>query len=136
MRAYTVATSAVVLGVTRKWVDNVLSHYRVPGVLQERQGIVRKVTPAALLRLELCVSLVRSLNVPILQGLEVAEAIIKADGGEIGLAGAPALGITADLQALASDLQRRIDAAIEMSPTPKRGRPARKKSGASVDAPL
>ena len=117
----------MVLGVTRKGVDNVLSHYRVPGVRKERQGIVRKVPPVALLRLELCVSLVRSLNVPILQALEVAEAMIKADGGEVGLPGAPSLGITADLQALASDLQRRIEAAIEMSPTPRRGRPAHKK---------
>ena len=39
MRAYTVATVAVTLGVTPKWLDNALSRFPIRGVLQSRQGV-------------------------------------------------------------------------------------------------
>ena len=57
MRAYTVAASAFTLGVNTKWLDNVLSHHRVDGVFQQRQGISRRLTPAALLTLEIAARL-------------------------------------------------------------------------------
>jgi hypothetical protein len=51
MRAYTVATTAVTLNVPTKWVDNVLSHYHVPGVARNQQGVSRKLTYQAILTL-------------------------------------------------------------------------------------
>jgi len=126
MRAYTVATTAVTLGVGRKWVDNVLSHHRVPGVLQEKQGIVRRVTPVGLLTLDLAITLVRSLAIPIAEGLEMAHRLIAARGTEIQLPGALSIRLRADVSAVARDLENRLARAVEMSPTPKRGRPRRK----------
>jgi hypothetical protein len=126
MRAYTVAATAVTLGVTKKWVDNVLSHHRVPGVLQERQGIVRRVTPAGLLTLEIAASLVRALNLPIAQALETAVRLIAARGTEIQLRAALSIQISADVETITHELNTRLEKAIEISPTPRRGRPRRK----------
>ncbi len=126
MRAYTVAATAVALGVSSKWVDNVLSHHRVPGVHQARQGIARRVTPAALLILDIALGLVRSLGLPLPQALETARRLIDARGDVVALTGAASIQIRADVEALREDLNVRLERAVEMSPTPRRGRPRRK----------
>ena len=126
MRAYTVAATAVALGVSSKWVDNVLSHHQVPGVHQARQGIARRVTPAALLTLDIALKLVRSLGLPLPQALETARRLIDAKEGGIALSGATSIQIRADVKTLTNDLNARLERAVEMSPTPRRGRPRRK----------
>jgi hypothetical protein len=125
MRAYTVATTAVALGVTAKWVDNALSHHRVAGVHQARQGIARRVTPAALLVLDIALKLVRSLSLAMPQALETAQRLVDADGGGITLPGMP-VQLQADIGALANDLNVRLERAVEVTPVPRRGRPRRK----------
>jgi hypothetical protein len=125
VRAYTVATTAVALGVTAKWVDNVLSHHQVSGVYQERQGIARRVTPAALLVLDIALKLARSLGLTVPQALETAQRLVDADGGRITLPGVP-IQLGADVGALATDLNVRLERAVEVSPIRRRGRPRRK----------
>ncbi len=126
MRAYTVAATAVALGVNSKWVDNVLSHHHVPGVHQARQGIARRVTPVALLVLDVTLRLVRSLRIPLPQALEIARRLVDAGEGGIALSGAASIQIRADVGSLTNDLNGRLERAVEMSPTPRRGRPRRK----------
>jgi hypothetical protein len=126
VRAYTVAATAVALGESEKWVDNVLSHHRVPGVLHGRQGIVRRVTPLALLTLEIAARLGRALRIPMARALDLANSLITAKGREIPLSPAVAIQIKADLAAITADLEVRLEHAVEMSPTPKRGRPRQK----------
>ena len=126
MRAYTVTATAVALGVSSKWVDNVLSHHRVPGVHQARQGIARKMTPASLLILDITLRLVRSLGVPLPLALETAQRLVDARDGGIPLSGAASIQIRADVVALTNDLNDRLERAVEMSPNPRRGRPRRK----------
>ena len=126
MRAYTVAATAVALGVSSKWVDNVLSHHRVPGVQQARQGVTRRVTPAALLTLDLALRLVRALGMPLPQALETAGRLIDAREGGIALSGLASIQIRADVETLTDDLNARLEHAVEMTPTPRRGRPRRK----------
>lgn len=126
MRAYTVATTAVALGVSSKWVDNTLSHHQVPGVYQARQGIARRVTPAALLILDIAVNLVRSLALPLSRALETSQRLIDAGGERVTLPGALSIEISVNLRALTNDLNARLERAVEMSPTPRRGRPRRK----------
>ena len=126
MRAYTVAATAVALGVNSKWVDNVLSHHHVPGVHQARQGIARRVTPVALLVLDVTLRLVRSLRIPLPQALEIAKRLVDAREGGIALSGAASIQIRADVESLTNDLNARLERAVEMSPTPPRGRPRRK----------
>lgn len=126
MRGYTVTATAVALGVSSKWVDNVLSHHHVAGVHQARQGIARKVTPAALLVLDVTLKLVRSLGIPLPQALEIAGSLVDAKEEGIALSGEAAIQIRADVESLTDDLNTRLERAVEMSPTPRRGRPRRK----------
>lgn len=126
MRAYTVAATAVTLGVSKKWVDNVLSHHEVFGVHQARQGILRRVTPAGLLSLELALSLGHVLRVPIARALEISNDLIAANGGEVQLAESPSISLRADVEAMARALNTRLEHALEITPIPKRGRPGYK----------
>jgi hypothetical protein len=123
MPAYTIAATAVTLGVSRKWLDNVLSHHTVPGVLQTRQGIVRRVTPEGLLNLELAARLNRDLSLPLGRALSAAAQLINAEGGEVALGDKPPLRIQVDLAALRRGLNTRLERALEITPSPRRGRP-------------
>ena len=126
MRAYTVAATAVALGVNSKWIDNVLSHHEVPGVHQGRQGIPRRVTPTALLVLDVTLSLIRLLGIPLPQALEIAQRLVEARQGGITLSGVASIQIRADVETLTKDLNARLERAVEMTPSPRRGRPRRK----------
>jgi hypothetical protein len=126
LRAYTVAATAVTLGVSKKWVDNVLSHYRVYGVHQAKQGILRRVTPAGLITLEIALSLNRALGVPTARALKLSNELISAGGREVRLAGSPSISLRADVDTMARALNARLERALEMTPIPKRGRPGYK----------
>jgi hypothetical protein len=121
VRAYTVTATAVTLGVTKKWIDNVLSHHSVEGVLHEKQGIQRQVTPIGLLTLEIAIGLGRSMNVPIGRALEMSNHLIAAKGGEVAFG--PSLKLRADVESISRELNHRLERALEMTPAPRRGRP-------------
>ena len=126
MRAYTVAATAVTLGVTRKWVDNVLSHHRVDGVHQARQGILRRVTPTGLLNLEIALGLGRALGIPIARALDISNDLMVARGGEIQLSGPSSITLRVDVDTMERALNARLEHALEMTPIPRRGRPRSK----------
>jgi hypothetical protein len=41
-RVYTIATAALALNISTKWLDNILSHNKILGVRQNRQGVARR----------------------------------------------------------------------------------------------
>ena len=123
MRAYTVAATAVTLGVNKKWVDNVLSHHRVKGVHQARQGILRRVTPDGLLALEIALTLGRVLGIPLTQALDISQALIASKEGEVELGRTPSIALRVHVDAMRRALDARLEHALEMTPVPRRGRP-------------
>jgi hypothetical protein len=125
-RGYTVATAALALGMPVKWVDNVLSHNRVPGVRQERQGIARRLSVDGLLVLALTAVLTHELGLSTAKAIVVAEAIAK-DGGRF-IAG-QGLTIEVDLAAFQASLLEKLESAVEIAPIPRRGRPPTNKTG-------
>jgi hypothetical protein len=121
-RAYTVGTVALALDVPSKWLDNILSHHRVPGVVQARQGVSRKVTPEGLLQLALAVRLIGDLGIPAANALQLAGAISATNGIYSTPSG---IGLSLDLNQLRSKLETRLAQAVEIAPVPRRGRPTR-----------
>ena len=121
-RAYTVGTVALALGVPTRWVDNILSHHQVSGVVQERQGVSRKVAFDGLLHLALSLNLINELEVPAASALRVASSILKTGGRYDTQTG---ITISTDLAQLRVDLERRLAQAVEIAPVPRRGRPPR-----------
>jgi hypothetical protein len=126
MRAYTVAATAVTLGVSPKWLDNVLSHHQINGVVQKRQGIVRRITPDGLLSLQIALHLNRTMEIPIKTALKLAHLLKTAEGGEVAVAENEAVSLRVKMDEITRSLNRRLDRALEITPTPRRGRPPRK----------
>ncbi|MFN2601243.1 MAG: hypothetical protein ABR582_00645 [Gemmatimonadaceae bacterium] len=91
------------------------------GVLQQKQGIQRQVTPGALLTLEIALGLGRSMDIPIGRALEMSKRLIAAEGGEVAFG--PTLKLGADIESISRQLEYRLERALEMTPIPKRGRP-------------
>jgi hypothetical protein len=128
-RAYTIATAALALGVPAKWLDNTLSHFRVQGVHQTRQGVARRLTLEALLPLAISIALTRELGIPLARALELANSLIANDGQ---ITFGNRLVISTDLAATRADLLRQLDHAVEVAPLPRRGRPPKSTTGRLV----
>jgi hypothetical protein len=125
-RAYTIATAALALGMPIKWLDNVLSHNRVAGVAQERQGISRRLTVEGLLALALTVVLVQELGLPTPKAIAVALDLSKNEGRYFTPQG---LSFAIDLPSFRAQLLERLENAVEVAPVPRRGRPPKNKTG-------
>lgn len=122
MRAYTVATAAVTLRMPPKWIDNVLSHHSISGVAKSRQGVSRRLTPRAILNLEIAIRLSDALDIPAGRALRLAHELLQDAAASTTGKG---ITVTVDIQAIESDLAERLAHAVEISPVPKRGRPPR-----------
>jgi len=125
-RAYTVVTAALALGVPTKWIDNVLSHNRVLGIRQEKQGIARRLSVEGLLVLALAALLIRELGLSTAKAVIVAERLVKSSGRSRAGEG---LRIEIDLAAFQASLLERLESAVEIAPIPRRGRPPASKTG-------
>lgn len=125
-RAYTVATAALALDVPSKWVDNILSHYTVPGVAQQRQGVARKLSVDGLLVLALATSLIQELGAPVLKAIGIAEVLLRNEGRYESPKG---FSLSLDLSTFRTGLLKRLENAVEMAPMPRRGRPVANKTG-------
>jgi hypothetical protein len=125
-RAYTIATAALTLGIPVKWLDNTLSHIRVPGVQQERQGVARRLTVEGLLILAIAILLINELGMPLAGAIKVAEEL-AGNGGRY--ASPEGLAVQLNLDNVSAALLERLENAVEIAPSPKRGRPPKTKTG-------
>jgi hypothetical protein len=125
-RAYTVATTALALDTSPKWVDNVLSHYRLPGIVQAKQGIPRRLNVEGLLHLSIILLLTGELGTTVSVAVKIAGEIAAA-GGALDTPGG--VRIQLDLDALRTRLLARLDHAVEVAPIPRRGRPPKNTTG-------
>ena len=124
--AYTIATAALTLRVEAKWLDNTLSHIRVPGVKQERQGVARRITIDGMLVLGIAVLLIHELSMPLAAAIGIAQGLARNGGEHTTREG---VWIRLNLERLKSTLLERLETAVEIAPLPKRGRPPRTKTG-------
>ncbi len=126
MRAYTVAAAAATLRVTLKWLDNALTHHTVAGVTQSRQGVARRLTPNAILTIEIAIRLKQSAAVPLGSALKLAAAAVREGDAVQGPAAVKlddSIGLTLDLRLLRHQVASRLADAVEIAPSPRRGRP-------------
>ena len=126
MRAYTVATAAVTLRMPEKWLDNVLSQNRVDGVIRKRQGVSRRLTPKAVLTLDIAARLARTLGATMPAALRLAHQLVEQGTERAEIDAGEGLSLTLELQVIERDLMERLAHAVEIAPSPQRGRPRRK----------
>ena len=125
-RAYTIATAALTLEIPVKWLDNTLSHIKIPGVRQEKQGVARRITIEGLLVLSIAALLINELGLSLSRAARMAETLASNNGVYASPGG---VGIQLDLEGLRFKLLKRLEHAVEVAPIPKRGRPPKNKTG-------
>jgi hypothetical protein len=125
-RAYTIATAALTLRMSLKWLDNTLSHISVPGVQQERQGVARRITIEGLLVLAVATLLINELGIPLAGAIALAEKLIT-NGGQYS--SPEGVSLQLNLKKLTASLLERLENAVEIAPIPRRGRPPGTKTG-------
>lgn len=119
MRGYTVAASALALNVEYKWLDNLLSHYSVPGVKQARQGVSRTLPFSSLKLIALALQFIEEFDASLVRAIHWATQLVEASGPVIRRD----LSVVADLESLDEWLHKRLAYAMEVAPSPRRGRP-------------
>ncbi len=125
-RAYTIATAALALGRPIKWLDNTLSHIKVSGVQQQRQGVSRRISIDGLLTLAIATLLIDDLGIQLADAIELAEKLASNGGAYATVRG---VTLSLNLETVRAPLLERLENAVEIAPVPRRGRPPKTKTG-------
>lgn len=80
-RAYSARLVALTIGVPIKWVDNLLSHHALPGIVRSRQGVERQITDEGLIAIETVRLLTTELGLPLSSAAVLARAAIESRAG-------------------------------------------------------
>ena len=123
-RGYSVRTAALTLGVSPKWVDNILSHHDIPGVVSARQGVERAISDLGMRVLELVRIASSELGIPVPRSVEIAVAVATSDSARFVSSSGVELRFSID--AIDRRLRERLMDAIEATPQVRRGRPPKK----------
>lgn len=125
-RAYTIAAAALALEQDAKWLDNILSHFEVPGVQQKTQGVTRRLSVDSLVVLAVTIIVGDELGAPIARALEISQRLIATSGRYSTDTG---LTIQLDLPSLRTRVLENLEQAVEIAPVPRRGRPPKSTTG-------
>ncbi len=121
MPVYDLAAVAHALDFDLKQLDNLLSRNALPGVERRRRGIARRLTPDVAVVICLARELSEALGVSVGTLLSVANSIERAATDEVRLG--QYLTLQIDRAALRMSTLARLDAAVEVIGTRRRGRP-------------
>ena len=104
-----------------KWVDNLLSHFSVPGVEGGRQGSARRISEHGIHHVALVWSLTRDLGIPIQSAVSVAGRLLST--GEVRGLGPGWVTLVFDREAFVRDVDRLVADGVESVTPVRRGRP-------------
>jgi len=124
MPSYNTATVASALGVTPKWLDNLLSHHDLDGALRASQGISRRLSFTTVTTLALAKELIDSIGMKAPAAIELASQLLNSSTGELVIS--PRLRISVQADSLQSDVLDSLARAVEIAPSPRRGRPPKR----------
>jgi len=124
MPLYNTATAAAALDVTPKWLDNLLSHNDIHGLQPESQGVSRRLSLSTITILSLAKELIDTLELTVPAALRVATRIVASPASELIIS--TRLRVTLEPDALKADVLARLVRAVEIAPTPRRGRPPKR----------
>lgn len=126
IRAYSAKAVALATGVPRKWLDNLLSRHRLPGVTKSRQGVERRITTGGLLTIEAIRILNLELGISIERAVTVAGAAMGPDApNQMKYATPSGLELLFPVIEIERRLREQMMAALESMARSPRGRPPR-----------
>ena len=121
MPLYNTSSTASAIGVTDKWLDNLLSHNKIEGVQQARQGVARRLSLEAVLIITVTRSLMEAFSIPAPRAIALANDLMTASTGSVVFP--PAVSLVLDIPTLRAMVIDQLMHAIEITPTRPRGRP-------------
>lgn len=124
MPSYNTATVASALGVTQKWLDNLLSHNDLDGAQRVMQGVARRLSFATVTTLSLAKELIDTVGMKAPAAIELASQILNSSTGELIVS--PRLRIKVQTDSLQADVLDSLARAVEIAPSPRRGRPPKR----------
>lgn len=120
-RSYHLTAASLAIECPAKWLDNLLSHFHVPGVSREQRGVSRRIAPDAMLIILVTRLLVSELRVPVGRALALAIEICRNTDGRIVLH--DGLELVIDLTRMHRQLEHRLLDVVETTVPARRGRP-------------
>lgn len=124
MPLYNTSTTAAALGVTPKWLDNLLSHNEIAGLSQESQGVARRLSLASVTQIALAKELIDELDLSARSALQIAQRILEEPDGSLTLS--PRLALQVSINELRAHVLAQLAHAVEIAPSPRRGRPPKR----------
>lgn len=124
MPLYNTATTAAALGVTHKWLDNLLSHNNIRGNEPDTQGVARRLSADTIELLALTKELIDCLHLKVPAAIQTAVDLLNSPSGELAVA--PELCLKLDVEEFRASVFERIARAVETAPAPHRGRPRKR----------
>ena len=107
-----------------KWIDNLLSHFDVPGVEGGRQGSPRRITADGIQHIALVRILTSELGLSVAESNELAPRLLSADSAPISLGNG--LELRLDLAEFRVNVNRLITDGVESVAPARRGRPPKR----------
>jgi hypothetical protein len=126
MRHYDVAVTSLAIAAPLKWTDNLLSHHQLAGVVGGQRGVARRLSHSAVLHLALAREVHLHLGTTVREAVAIAAELLADDGDGVLQRGH--LRVIVDRPALAQALDLRLRDALESAPSPRRGRPTRRRA--------
>jgi hypothetical protein len=113
--------------VSPKWLDNLLSHFDLPGVSGgTRQGLERSVSMHGMLAIEMVRLATQELGMPLARAVSIATQTLAADPLRGATRSASGILIEFPISELERRLRERLVEAVEAAAIVPRGRPRRR----------
>lgn len=120
-RHYHVDIAVFAARADRKWVDNLLSHFDVPGVEAANQGVASRVSAHAIYHVALTRRLAHDAGMSVATALEYAQRLLTTDANHVAIG--QALELRIDRQAFQREMDALIAEGVESIVPRRRGRP-------------
>jgi len=120
-RHYHVDIAVFAAKADRKWVDNLLSHFDVPGVETAKQGVARRVSAHGVYHVALTRQLAEDAGMSVATALNFARQLLTTDANHAALG--PALELRIDRQVFQRGIDELIAEGVEAIVPRRRGRP-------------
>jgi hypothetical protein len=120
-RSYHVDIARHAADADAKWLDNLLSHFSLPGVEGGTPGEARRITTDGIYRIVLVRRLATELGLSVAESVRMAARILAAPASAITVASA--LELRLDLARFGREVDIAIADAVESVTPPRRGRP-------------